>query len=140
MLGEYAGNKLRPGATPGGKGQRSAMNDSTAQPAGEPTRRIPWWTLGVIVMVLAFALFGNRGILHIFKQQRHQADLQQDLAAVEEVNAGLRKEIASLRSDRRHLERMARSQLGMVREDEVVYQFASKERSPAPVPPATSPH
>jgi cell division protein FtsB len=116
------------------------MNDSTAQPAGEPTRRIPWWTLGVIVMVLAFALFGNRGILHIFKQQRYQADLQQELAAVEEVNAGLRKEIASLRSDRRHLERMARSQLGMVREDEVVYQFASKERSPAPAPPATSPH
>lgn len=116
------------------------MNDSTSQRAGESTRRIPWWTLGVLLVVLAFALFGNRGILHIFKQQHYQAELQQDLAAIEEVNAGLRKEIASLRSDRRHLERMARSQLGLVREDEVVYQFASKERPPAPVPPATSPH
>jgi len=116
------------------------MSDSPVQTGAEPTRRIPWWTLGLVVVAFAFALFGNRGILHIFKQQHHQAELQQELAGIEEVNAGLRKEIASLRADRRHLERMARSQLGMVREDEVVYQFASKERPPAPVPPATSPH
>jgi len=65
-----------------------------------------------VVVVLTFALFGDRGILHIFKQKRQQADLQQQLAEVEEVNAGLRKEIASLSADRRHLERLARSQLG----------------------------
>ena len=78
------------------------------------------------------------GILQIFKLKRQQADLEQQLAQVEEVNNGLRKEIASLSADRHHLERMARSQLGMVREDEVVYQFASNPRPAAPSPPAAT--
>jgi cell division protein FtsB len=114
------------------------MSDRTTQPADAISRRIPWWSLGIVVVVLTFALFGERGILHLFKQKRQQADLQQQLAEVEEVNAGLRKEIASLSADRRHLERLARSQLGMVREDEVVYQFANKDRPATPPRPAVS--
>ena len=114
------------------------MNDRTTQPADATSRRIPWWSLAIVVVVLTFALFGDRGILHLFKQKRQQADLQQQLAEVEEVNAGLRKEIASLSADRRHLERLARSQLGMVREDEVVYQFANKDRPATPPRPAVS--
>lgn len=114
------------------------MSDKTRQPADPTARRIPWWPFGVVAVMFVFALFGDRGILHIFKLKRHQSDLQQQLAQVEEVNAGLRKEIASLSADRRHLERLARSQLGMVREDEVVYQFASKPRSTSPAPPAAT--
>jgi cell division protein FtsB len=114
------------------------MNDKPAQSAAATSSRIPWWPLGIVVVMLAFALFGDRGILHLFKQKRQQAELQRQLAEVEAVNEGLRKEIAALSSDRRHLERMARSQLGMVREDEVVYQFVSKNRSPAPAPLAST--
>jgi cell division protein FtsB len=113
------------------------MSDSTPQRAAAKTRRMPWWPVGIVVVVSTFALFGDRGILHIYKQKRHQAELQQQLAEVDEINAGLRQEIAVLSSDRRHLERLARSQLGMVREDEVVYQFAGKQHRPAAAPPAT---
>ncbi len=115
------------------------MNNQPAQSADATPRRLPWWSLGILIVVLAFALFGNRGILHLFKQKHQQADLQQQLAQVEEVNAGLRQEIAALSADRRHLERLARSQLGMVREDEVVYQFTSRSR-PAPAAPAPPSH
>lgn len=115
------------------------MSDKTRQPADPTARRIPWWPCGVVAVMFVFALFGDRGILHIFKLKRQQGDLQQQLAHVEVVNTGLRKEITSLSADRRHLERLARSQLGMVREDEVVYQFASKTRPAPPVPPATTP-
>ena len=129
-------NFCHPGFS-GGEGPTHFMRTRTTSSADTTARRIPWWPLGIVAVVLVFALFGDRGILHIFKLKRHQAELQQQLAQVEEVNAGLRKEIASLSSDRRHLERMARSQLGMVREDEVVYQFASKTRTAPPSPPAT---
>ena len=129
-------NFHRPGTCPGPRAANLPMNDRTTQSADTNSRRIPWWSFGIVVVVLTFALFGDRGILHLYQQKRQQADLQQQLAEVEEVNAGLRQEIASLSADRRHLERLARSQLGMVREDEVVYQFASKDRltaSPRPV-------
>lgn len=114
------------------------MSDKTPQSAVSPARRIPWWPFGVVAVVFVFALFGDRGILHIFKLKSQQADLQQQLTQIEEVNAGLRKEIASLSTDRRHLERMARSQLGMVRDDEVVYQFASKNHTVSPSLPTAS--
>lgn len=105
------------------------MSDKTAPPAVSSSRRLPLWPLGAIAVVFLFALFSNRGVLHIFKLKQQQADLQQQLAQVEEVNAGLRKEITSLNTDRHHLERLARSQLGMVRDDEVVYQFATRKQS-----------
>ena len=114
------------------------MNARRSSSADTPARRIPWWPLGVVVVVFVFALCGDRGILHLFKLKRQQAELQQQLAQVEAVNDGLRKEITSLSADRRHLERMARSQLGMVRDDEVVYQFSSKARPTAAVPPAAT--
>ena len=115
------------------------MNARRSSSADTNARRIPWWPLGIVVVVFVFALCGDRGILHLFKLKRQQAELQQQLAQVEAVNAGLRKEITSLSADRRHLERMARSQLGMVREDEVVYQFAGKTRpAPPPTPPAAA--
>jgi cell division protein FtsB len=93
--------------------------------------------LGVVAVVLAFALFGDRGFLYLFKLKRQQSELQQQLTQVEAVNAGLRREIASLSSDRQYLERLARSQLGMVREDEIVYQFSNKGTSGSPASAAT---
>jgi len=137
LLGEDGRNFQRPGPDPGSKGGHLPMSDSTAQSAAAKIRRMPWWPLGLVVVVLAFALFGDRGILHIYQQKRHQAELQQQLAEVEAVNAGLRQEIAVLSADRRHLERLARSQLGMVREDEVVYQFAGKDHRPVALSPVT---
>jgi cell division protein FtsB len=112
------------------------MSDRKITSANTGSRRIPWWPLGVVTVMFTFALCGDRGILHIFKLKRQQADLRQQLSRVEETNTGLRQEIASLSTDRRHLERMARSQLGMVRDDEVVYQFAGKTRQSPPSPSA----
>lgn len=101
---------------------------SSADPA--PSRR-PWLPIAVVAVVLAFALFGDRGFLSLFKLKRQQGELQQQLSQVEAVNDGLRQQITALSSDRQHLERLARAQLGMVREDEIVYQFANKGQ-PAP--------
>jgi cell division protein FtsB len=115
------------------------MANMTTKPAETTSgRSFPWGLVGVVAIMLGFAMFGNRGILHIFKLKRQQAALEEQLAQIETVNNGLRREINSLSTDRNHLERMARSQLGMVREDEVVYQFGSKLRTAPPTVPATA--
>ena len=129
------------GVCPGARTPDPTMADMTSKPAETGSgRNFPWGLVGIIVIMLAFAMFGNRGIIHIFKLKRQQAALEEQLAQVEVVNDGLRKEISSLNSDRHHLERMARSQLGMVREDEVVYQFSDRQRATAPQSSAGSPH
>ncbi len=109
-----------------------------SEPAESSSSRLPWLPLGVVGIVLAFALFGDRGFLYLFKLKRQQAELQGQLAQVEAVNDGLRREIASLGYDRQHLERLAREQLGMVREDEIVYQFSSAKHTASPVSAVSS--
>jgi cell division protein FtsB len=134
MLGEDESRFPLAGVIPEMKVADLPMSDKTAPPTVSTSRRLPLWPLGAIAVVFLFALFSNRGVLHILKLKKQQADLRQQLEQVEAVNAGLRKEIASLNTDRHHLERLARSQLGMVRDDEVVYQFASKKHPDPSVP------
>ena len=102
------------------------VSEQPVSSADHAPPRIPWLPLGIVAVVLVFALFGDRGFLYLFKLKRQQADLQQQLSQIEAVNGGLRREIAALNSDRQYLERLARAQLGMVREDEIVYQFSGK--------------
>ncbi len=88
-----------------------------------------WGRVGLILalVLLAMALFGEKGILRAVKLNREKQILLEDLRRLEETNAALRKEIESLRGDRRYLEGMARQELGMVRDDELVYQFPPGE-------------
>lgn len=91
---------------------------------------------GVILLaVLAAAIFGEKGILCAVRSNQEKTLLQQQVRALELVNQDLRKEIDSLRSDPRYLEAISRKELGMVREDELVYQFKSPAENVVRVPP-----
>jgi cell division protein FtsB len=99
------------------------MVGSPAQASRPGGGRLNLWPLALIALILGFALFGDRGILHMLKLAGQQTTLTQKLADIEAQNEGLREEIKALRSDRRYIERIARTELGMVRDDELVFQF-----------------
>lgn len=80
----------------------------------------------LILVLLGFALFGDKGILRAIQFNRQKTELQAELQRVEEINSALRQEIKSLRSDRRYIEDIARRELGMVKKDELVYQFPAQ--------------
>lgn len=108
-----------------------AETDSNSTP-----RRLPIVPILLVLLLLGFALFGDRGILRVMQAGRQKAVLQEEVRKLEVINAGLRQEIESLRSDRRYLEAIARKELGMVKDDELVYQFRSAQ-SPARPKPGT---
>lgn len=93
------------------------------QPAVQ-RRRLPLLPVLLILIVLGFALFGQKGILRTLQVHRHYAALQAELRQQEIVIRQLEDEIEALQSDRRYIENLARRELGMVKEDELVYQFA----------------
>lgn len=98
------------------------------EPSSSPApKKTTVWPLLLIVLLLGLALFGDKGILRAIQFARQKGDLQAELQRLEEINDTLRQEIKNLRSDRRYIEDIARRELGMVKEDELVYQF------PAPV-------
>ena len=87
------------------------------------TRKFPLLPILLIALLLGFAVFGDRGLLRALQFSRQKAALEAQVQQLEAENTSLRQEIEALRSDRRTLEGIARRELGMVKEDELVYQF-----------------
>ncbi len=101
----------------------------SSDPASTPkTRRTPVWSLLLIALLLGIAFFGEKGILRTMKLSQEKAALQSRIAELEATQEELRQQIESLRSDRRYIESVARRELGMVKEDEVVYQFSNADK------------
>lgn len=107
-----------------------------AENAGQANRLekgyLTLWPFAFIALVMGFALFGDRGVIHLVQLSSQKDALLEKVATAEQQNEELRAKISALRSDRRTIERIARTELGMVREDELVFQFATRPGSDSP--------
>jgi len=94
---------------------------------------------GFILFLLYFTIFGERGLLRIYhlKKEKEEVKLKADSLKLE--NDRLRREIEALKSDRRYLESIARRDFGLVRQNEVIYQFPGQEKSEAKTPAVQAP-
>jgi len=121
-------------------GKPAANPAKTAPPAPASWNSI--WPIGaatIIVVFLLVALFGERGILRELNYRHQRDQLQQELHQLEAQNEDLRKEIDTLRHNGKYVETIARRELGMVKPDEIIYQFPHRTEpttTPAsPLPP-----
>ncbi len=95
-----------------------------------PRGKVPWFPAAFLLLVLGLALFGDKGLLRALQAGRQQQQLEAELQRQEATSAQLRREIEALRSDRRYLEVIARRELGMVRDGELVYKFPTPNVQP----------
>jgi len=100
--------------------------------------RFHWWWVLLLLLLLGFALFGERGVLRLVKTYNQRQELQLQVEQLQQENARLRQEITALKEDRSTIERIARQELGMVREDEIIFQFPGQKKGPTPPPDKTS--
>ncbi|KAF0220724.1 MAG: cell division protein [Geobacteraceae bacterium] len=84
---------------------------------------------GFILFILFFTIFGDRGLLHIHSLNREKQEIQKQAEALKAENDKLKREIEALKSDRRYLESIARKDFGLVRPNEIIYQFPAPEKS-----------
>ncbi|WP_305041568.1 FtsB family cell division protein [Geoalkalibacter sp.] len=97
--------------------------------------RPPLWMIALVLALLGAALFGDKGVLNTWRMLQHKESLQEKIAELEAENTKLRREVDALRNDGRYLEGVARRDLGMVKEDELVYQFPTPARPTIASPP-----
>ncbi len=83
---------------------------------------------GFILFILFFTVFGERGLLRIYHLNKDQRELQKKAEGLKSENEKLKMEIEALKGDRRFLESIARRDFGLVRPNEVIYQFPSAEK------------
>jgi len=105
-----------------------AVTDNSSR---QSSRHVPWWAVLIIAALFALALFGDKGVLRALQANRQKSELEAEVKALEAANAQLRREIEALRSDRRTIENLARKELGMVKDDELVYQFRNRPSTSA---------
>ena len=72
-----------------------------------------------------FTFFGDKGIMHLLRLEKEWGRIKEANVKIEEENRKLREEVKRLQYEKRYIEEIARKELGMVREGEVIYQFES---------------
>ena len=94
------------------------MSDWLENPA-----RLLLGLLFIIILIACLTLFGERGLLRLHRMQEELMELAEENKSLAAENRALEREIMQLRSDRDYLEKLAREELGLIREGEVVYHF-----------------
>jgi cell division protein FtsB len=77
----------------------------------------------VIAVVVYLFVFSRYGFLRLKEIEAENAELEDRIAAVETENAELRDEIERMENDMEAIERLARTDLGLIEEGDKVYRF-----------------
>ena len=89
--------------------------------------------LKIGLLVLFFGLiigwlgFGERGFFHLYKMEKEREVYLHRIGKLEQENQSLLEEIKRLRTDKAYIESLARRELGLLKEDEILYRFAREE-------------
>jgi len=84
---------------------------------------IPLALLVTTSVAVPLQLVGGQGMPRYFELRSQLARVTESNAQLEHEIRELRKQTELLRTDARAIERLARDDLGMVRPDEIVFQF-----------------
>lgn len=80
-------------------------------------------SLLLFLLLGLLTIFGDKGILHLFRLQRELARIREMNVKMEEENRKLKEQVRRLQNEKRYIEEIARKELGLVKEGELIYQF-----------------
>jgi cell division protein FtsB len=80
----------------------------------------------VVCGIVYGALRDEEGLMHVFRERSRLQDLSRSVNGLREENDRLRAEIKALREDPRAVERLAREDLGLSKEGEIVFILESE--------------
>ena len=86
-------------------------------------RRLLLFVLFFFLVLGCFTVFGENGIFHFLRLQKELTQIKEANLKMEEENQRLREEVRWLKYEKRYIEEIARKELGMVQEEELIYLF-----------------
>jgi cell division protein FtsB len=92
-------------------------------PAWSPvrTRLLNYVLVFVTVVLVVDALVGEKGLLDTMRARRQHAEISAAIARKKQENARLREEIRRYREDPSAIEALAREELGLMRDGEILF-------------------
>lgn len=89
-------------------------------------------TLLFLGLMAAWLGFGERGFIHLYRMEKDRQAHVKRILTLEKENNTLLEEIKRLRTDKDYLESVARTELGLVKDNEILYRFGREERGRSP--------
>ncbi len=89
-------------------------------------------TLLFLGLVVAWLGFGERGFIHLYRMDRERQAYLERINKLERESRELLDEIQRLRFDREYVENLGRRELGLVKDDEVMYRFGTTKEKDKP--------
>lgn len=86
-------------------------------------RRRLFLFLIVLLLILAYAVFGKKGLLQRVDLELENRELQKKLKEEQEKTLILQKEIDDLKTSDKKIEKVAREKYGMTKEGEEIYKI-----------------
>jgi cell division protein FtsB/cell division protein DivIC len=86
-------------------------------------RRILILIIIPLLILGSLTFFGEKGIFNLLRLQKEVVRIKEKNLKLEEENQKLKEEVKRLQSDKRYIEEIARKELGMVKEGEIIYRF-----------------
>lgn len=82
------------------------------------------YLLSVFIIFMVFlTVFSDKGLIKIYHLSKERDNIRAASAVIREENENLKEEINRLKTDKRYIEEVARKELGMVRQSDIIYQF-----------------
>jgi len=78
-----------------------------------------------VSFIFFFTIFGDRGLLKIYKIRKEISRLQTSMQDIESRNKKLTTNIRRMKNERGFQEHSARESLGMVKDNEIIYKFSN---------------
>lgn len=104
------------------------------QPVNSPSHTPRLKALAVAVFVVSCIVYGvlrdEEGVMHVFRERSRLQELSHSVNSLREQNNQLRAEIKALRENPRAIEKLAREDLGLSGEGEIVFILESEPTDP----------
>ena len=91
-------------------------------------RRILILVIISLLILGSLTFFGEKGIFNLLRLRKEVARINEKNVQLEEENQKLKEEVKRLQSDKRYIEEIARKELGMVKEGEIIYRFDTSSK------------
>lgn len=78
----------------------------------------------IVVLAMSVVYLFSREISEVRFLRKENEKIQRKIAELEVANTELEEKIKAIKNDKRYLEKIAREELGMIKEGDKVYRFA----------------
>jgi cell division protein FtsB len=93
--------------------------------------KFTFFFLLLLSLMAAWLGFGERGLAHLFQMEKERTLHLERISRLERENKELLDEIQRLRTDPEYMEALGRRELGLVKNEEILYRFEKNDKGGA---------